>query len=105
MKTLKGGEYMSRRAIGFLSILLILSFLTSGCYYFSANKEMKNASGLVTQLKGMEGAKQVPYEYTSAEKFLEISKMEYGENDFKAAKDFAGRSKTAAQNGLSQAKK
>jgi hypothetical protein len=47
----------------------------------------------------------VPYEYTSAEKFLEISKIEFNENDFKAAKGFATRSKSAAETGLTEVKK
>lgn len=97
---------MDTRILRLLTVLLLVfSFLSSGCYYFSAKKETKNASGRISELKGMDGARLVPYEYTSAEKFLEISNMEYDENDFKAAKGFAERAKSAAEAGLSEAKK
>jgi hypothetical protein len=105
MKNLKGGEMMSRRIWVFLTFLIMFSFLISGCYYFSAKKEMKNAEGLISELKGTDGAKLVPYEYTSAEKFLEISRMEFDENDYKEAGEFAVRSKSAAEAGLSEVKK
>ncbi len=96
---------MHRRILGFLTILFLFSFLISGCYYFSAKKEMKNAEGLLSELKGMGGAKLVPYEYCSAEKFLEISKGEFDENDYKEAGELAVRSKSAAEVGLSEVKK
>ena len=66
---------------------------------------MRNAEQLISQLKGAGGATQTPYEYCSAESFLAISKMEFGENDFKAAKGFASRSKSAAEAGLAEVKK
>jgi hypothetical protein len=99
------GEVMGGRRGAVLTVLFILCFLVSGCYYFSAKKDMKEATGLVSQLKGMDGAKKAPYDYTSAEKNLEISNMEFQQNDFKAAKAFAERSKSAAQSGLTQIKK
>ena len=105
MKKLKGGEMMRKRTLGFLAIVVIFSFLVSGCYYFSAKKEMKNAGSLVSELKGMDGLKRVPYEYTSAEKFLEISNKEFDQGDYAEARDFAVRSKSAAEAGLSEVKK
>ena len=57
------------------SLLLVLVFFftsLSGCYYFSAKKEMKNASSVLMELKTAGGATKVPYEYCSAEKFLEF---------------------------------
>ena len=96
---------MDKRISRFLVILVIFSFALSGCYYFSARKEMKNAEKLLSDLKGEGGPTLVPYEYCSAEAFLEISKMEFSENDFKAAKGFAVRSKSAAEAGLSEVKK
>jgi hypothetical protein len=104
MKNLKGGETMGRRTWVFLAILIVFSFLISGCYYFAAQKEMKNASSLLSELKAMNGAKLVPYEYCSAEKFLEMSQGEANENDFKHSKDFAVRSKSAAEAGISKVK-
>ncbi len=101
----KGGKPMSRRALGLFAVFLLFSFLLSGCYYFSAKDGMKSAGSRVSELKGMDGARGVPYEYTSAEKFLEISNMEYDENDYKAAKEFSDRSNAAAQAGLSELKK
>ena len=105
MKNLKGGEMMRKRTLGFLTILVIFSFLLSGCYYFSAKKEMKNAGSLVSELKGMDGLKLVPYQYTSAEKLLEISNKEFDQADYFHAKEFAERSKSAAEAGLSEVKK
>ena len=95
---------MNKRGLIFLMVLLCFSFSLSGCYYFSARDEIKSADKLLSELKGTGGATMVPYEYCSAEKFLEISKMEFNENDFKTAKGLATQSKTAAQAGLSKVK-
>jgi hypothetical protein len=89
----------------FWLVLVFFSFSLSGCYYFSARNEMKAAEKLISDLKAQGGATLVPYEYTSAEKLLEVSKMEFDENDHKAAKELAIRSKSAAQAGLSEVKK
>jgi hypothetical protein len=89
----------------FLCILILFSFSFSGCYYFGATKEMKAAEKLISELKAAGGPTLVPYEYTSAEKFLEVSKSEYNESDYKSAKALATRSKSAAEAGLAQVKK
>ena len=86
-------------------VLVFFSLSLSGCYYFAAKKEMKNAESVLMELKSAGGATKVPYEYCSAEKFLEISKMEFNENDYKHAREFAARSKSAAQAGLAEVKK
>ena len=78
---------MSKRIWTFLMVLVFFSFSLSGCYYFSARNEMKSAEKLLSDLKGAGGATLAPYEYCSAESFLEMSKMEFDENDFKWAKD------------------
>jgi len=96
---------MSKRMCLFWLVLVFFSFSISGCYYFSARNEMKAAEKLISELKGAGGATLVPYEYTSAEKFLEVSNMEFDENDYKAAKELAIRSKSAAQAGLTEVKK
>jgi hypothetical protein len=96
---------MSKRIWTLLCILVLFTFTLSGCYYFSANKEIANAEKLLSELKGAGGEKQVPYEYCSAEKFLEASKIEFGQNDYGPAKGFAERSKSAAQAGLTEIKK
>ncbi len=101
----KGGETMERRVLSFLLVLIFLSFSLSGCYYFAARDQIKTAQGLVSDLKSQGGDKLVPYEYCSAESFLEISKMEFSEGDYKHAKEFSGRSISAAQAGLSEVKK
>jgi len=94
------------KRIGTLAmVIFLLLFFTSGCYYFGAKKEMKNAEQRISDLKGKGGERLVPYEYSSAENFLEISRMEFNENDYKAAKGFAQRSKSAAENGLSEVQK
>ncbi len=104
-KNYKGGESMNKKNLKFLMILVLLSFFATGCYYFAAKKEMKNAENLISELKREGGATLVPYEYTSAEKFLEISKIEFNDNDYKTAEGFASRSKSAAEAGLTEVKK
>jgi hypothetical protein len=66
---------------------------------------MKAAEKLISELKAVGGATLVPYEYTSAEKFLENAKLEANESDYKTAKEFASRSKSASETGLSAIKK
>ncbi len=97
---MEGGGEMRKRILVSMSILVILSFFFSGCSYFSAKKEIANAEALFSQLKGAGGEKRVPYEYCSAEKFLDDSKVEFSQNDFGPAKAFAERSKSAAEAGL-----
>ena len=96
---------MMRKLLVLLLAFSLLSFFASGCAYYRAEKEMKNAQALVNDLKAQGGDKKVPYEYTSAEKLLEISRMEFDEYDYLGAEKFAIRSKSAAQAGLSEAKK
>ncbi len=96
---------MSKRFLTFLFILVFFAFSLSGCYYFSAKKEITNAEKLLSELKGAGGEKKVPYEYCSAEKFLEASKIEFSQNDFGPAKALAERSNSAAQAGLAEIKK
>ena len=96
---------MSKGICTFLVVLVFFSFSLSGCYYFSARNEMKSAEKLLSDLKGAGGATLAPYEYCSAEAYLQISKWEFDDNDHKHAKEFAIRSKSAAQAGLSEVKK
>jgi hypothetical protein len=97
---------MSKRILTFLLIFVFFSFLLSGCYYFSAKKEIANAERLLSELKAVGGPTLAPYEYCSAEKFLEMSRAELSEeNDGKTAKGFAERSKSAAEAGLAEVKK
>ena len=96
---------MSKKTTKLLMILILLSFFTTGCYYFAAKKEMKSAEQLISELKKEGGAKLVPYEYCSAETFLGNAKMEADHGDWKHAKGFASRSKSAAETGLTEVKK
>jgi hypothetical protein len=89
----------------FLVVFVLLSFFLSGCYYFSATKEMKAAEQSFAELKAAGGQTLVPYEYCSAEKFLEISKIEFNEPGYKPAAEFARRSKAASQAGLAEIQK
>ncbi len=95
---------MEKRSWAFLLVLLFFSLSLSGCYYFAAKNQIKVAQSLVSDLKSQGGDKLVPYEYCSAETFLEISRMEFNQNDYKHAKGFADRSKSAADAGLSEVK-
>ena len=96
---------MTRRIGKVLVFLLLFSFVLSGCHYFSAKKEIASAEKLFSDMKGMGGEKLVPYQYCSAEKYLEISKIEFGSNDFKAAEGFAKRSKSASEAGVAEIQK
>ena len=94
------------KRIGLLTMVIFLfSFLTSGCYYFSATKEMKAAEQSLSELRAAGGAKLVPYEYTSAEKYLEVARIEYSEPGYKPAAEFARRSRAASQAGLAEIQK
>src|SRR4030042_5986573 len=99
MKNLKGGKSM-KKMCSVLVMLVLFSFLLSGCYYFAAQKEIKNAEKSVAQLKAAGGDKTAPYEYCSAEAFLAGAKKEFNENDFKPAKELASRARAAAEAGL-----
>ena len=96
---------MNRRTAKFLVFFVLFSFALSGCHYFSAKKEIANAERLYSDMKGKGGEKLVPYQYCSAEKFLEISRIEFGSNDFKAAEGFANRSISASEAGLAEIQK
>ena len=96
---------MKKTYFTFLLILVFFAFSLSGCYYSAAKKEIANADKLVSELKGAGGEKGVPYEYCSAEGFLQVSKVEFSQNDFGPAKALAERSKSAAQAGLAEIKK
>jgi hypothetical protein len=105
VKNVKGGDCMSKRVWTFFCLIVFLSFSLSGCYYFSAKKEIANAEKSFSELKGSGGEKLAPYEYCSAEKFLEASKVEFADGDYKPAKGFAERSKSASEAGLAAVKK
>jgi len=94
------------KRIGTLAmVIFLLSFFISGCYYFSATKEMKAAQQSLAQLKAAGGEKQVPYEYSLAEQYLEASKVEFSEPGYKPAAEFAKRSSAASQAGLAEIQK
>jgi hypothetical protein len=63
----------------FLLAFTSLSF--SGCYYFSAEKEIMVAEKSFSDLKAQGGEKLVPNECCSAEKFLENAKMQANESN------------------------
>lgn len=89
----------------FLLVLVFFSFSLSGCGYFAARNEIKAAARATAELKGAGGATLAPYEYCSAESFLEVSKFVLEENSWKKSKEFATRSKSAAEAGLAEVKK
>jgi hypothetical protein len=89
----------------FLFIIVFFTFSLSGCYYFSAKKEIGNAEKLLSELKGAGGEKKAPYEYCSAQGFLEVSRVEFSQGDFGPAKGLAERATSAAQAGLAEVKK
>ncbi|MGA2316682.1 MAG: hypothetical protein ABSG71_09910 [Thermodesulfobacteriota bacterium] len=96
---------MSKRAFTLLLVLVFFSLSVSGCAYFTARNEIKAAEKATAELKGAGGATLAPYEYCSAESFLEVSKFVLAENSWEKSKEFATRSKSAAEAGLAQVKK
>ena len=96
---------MLRRVLISVLIVCFLLPLISGCAYWAAKKEMASAETTLAELKAKGGATKAPYEYCSAESFLQMSKMEFGENDFQRAKQFAVTSQSASQAGLTEAQK
>ena len=101
----EGGNHMRKMTWTLSFILVFFSFSISGCYYSSAKNEIKAAEKSFSELKTAGGQIHATYEYCSAETLLEVSKLEAAENDWKAARDFAIRSKLAAQAGLAEVKK
>ena len=100
---LKGGDIMRKKVALFVVILTLFSFV-SGCYYWSAKKEIESAEALFAQLESAGAMAMAPYEYKSAEKFLENAKAEFGENDSQHALVFAQQSKAAAETALAKSK-
>jgi hypothetical protein len=96
---------MSKRVFTLLLVLVFFSLSVSGCAYFAARNEIKAAEKATAELKGAGGATLAPYEYCSAESFLEVSKFVLAENSWEKSKEFATRSKSAAEAGLAQVKK
>jgi len=94
-----------KRICAFLLVSVFVGFSLSGCYSSAARKQMKTAEGLISDLKAPGGEKLVPYEYGSAESFMEVARREYNENDFKSAKEFLDRSRAAAEQGLTEIQK
>ena len=96
---------MGKRGWILLLALVFFSLSISGCYYSAAKTEIKNAENLLMELKNAGGPAKAPYEYCSAESLLDIAKGEFGENDYKHARDFATRSISVGQAGLAAVKK
>ncbi len=96
---------MRRQIWGCFVILFLLSLFSSGCYYVRAKDEMSKAAGMISELKAAGGQQKVPYEYTSAEKFLESAQAEFNQNDYEHCRQFAVRAQAAAETGLSKVKK
>ena len=96
---------MSRKGFMLLLVLVFFSLSVSGCAYFTAKNEIKAAEKATAELKGAGGAKLAPYQYCSAESYLEISRYVLTENSWAKSKEFATRSKLAAEAGLAEVKK
>lgn len=96
---------MGMRMITFLLVMAFLSFSLSGCYYFAAKNEIKEAERYLAELKAAGGEKNAPYEYCSAESYLYAARLEMDHNDYKVAKGFAAQSKSASKAGLEVVKK
>ena len=94
---------MRKKVALFVGILTLLSFV-SGCYYWSAKKEIASAESLIGELTAAGGMGIAPYEYKSAERLLMNAKGEFAENDCEHAQVFAIESKAAAEAALAKSK-
>ena len=94
-----------KRTCACLLALLFVGFSLFGCYHYAAKSQIKTTSGMLADMKARGGEKIVPYEYYSAETYLEGAQYELGENDHKDAKKLADRARAAAEQGLSLMKK
>jgi len=94
---------MRKKVALFVVILTLLTFV-SGCYYWSAKKEIASAEALMGELTDAGAMGIAPYEYKSAEKLLENAKGEFAQNDCEHAQVFALQSKAAAEAGLAKSK-
>ena len=94
---------MRKKVALFVVMLTLLSFV-SGCYYWSAKKEIESAEALVGQLEAAGAMSMAPYEYKSAEKLLWNAKEEFAENDCEHAQVFALQSQAASQAALAKSK-
>ncbi len=95
---------MKQKSWVLLFVFTLFCLVSPGCSYFAARDQIRDADRLVSDLSAGGGEKLVPYEYCSAEAFLDISRMGFDDYDYKAAKEFADRSKAAAEEGLSKVK-
>ena len=96
---------MKRSLFTLVALAALLSFVLAGCGYHAAKKEIDSAERAFAELKAAGGATSAPYEYCSAESFLEVSRYTMAENNFKKTREFAGRSKSASEAGLVEVKK
>jgi hypothetical protein len=96
---------MRKRGLILLLVLVCFSFSVSGCGYFAARNEIRAAEIATAELKGAGGATLAPYEYCSAESFLEASKFVLTENSWTVSREFSARSKSAAEAGLAEVRK
>ena len=97
--------HRNRKLGMFFMVLIFFTVSVSGCCYFTGKKEMDRAEKMFADLKAKGGQQLVPYEYCSAEQFLENAKREANENDWSHAGKFAVRSQSASSAGLSEIQK
>ena len=90
-----------KKLIVVVLVVFAFSFALSGCYSATRN-QMQTAQKLISDLKAQGGEQKAPYEYWSAEKYLEVSGIEFNETGYGPAKEFADRSIAAAQAGLAK---
>ena len=93
-----------RKKVGLFVVILTLFSFVSGCYYWSAKKEIESAEALFGELEAAGAMSIAPYEYKSAERLLWNAKEEFAENDCEHAQVFALQSKAAAEAALAKSK-
>jgi hypothetical protein len=102
---LEGGDFMSRRIWFFLGMFVLIPILLSGCGFYETRDQIRSAEKSLGDLKSAGGEKLAPYEYCSAEQYLGISKVFLNRAEYKNARDFGARSKSASEAGLLEVKK
>jgi hypothetical protein len=88
-----------------LAAALGVSLLASGCGPIESTAVIADASVALAGAKTAEGEKYAPYEYVSAELYLEKAREERGYADFEIAIDYARKARDFARQAQAKALK
>lgn len=87
------------------SLLLALALGLSGCFGpITATKELNDAEVALERARVADANERAPYEYFTAEHYLQKAKEEWGYSDFQASNMYAAESRRHAERALTKAK-